>query len=168
MLDNFYRLWFLFCWEFLIYTEDSGIRALNRLMHTLYNSDVWLPRDVALECVRYGIHFREIYGFLAAKSYEKKEVKFCLAPKLHSFEEIIFRMKHQCQLSDWVYNPINESCSLDEDFIGHAAYITRHVSPRLMALRTFNRYLTQIILAWRLWKVNQCLYLFFRSCSIQR
>ncbi len=119
-------------------------------MHLLYHGDVWLPRDVALECVKCGQHFRAAYGFLAAKSHEKKQVKFCLAPKMHAFEEIIFLMEHQAKKSSWVYNPIVESCSLDEDFVGHAAFITRHVSPRLMALRTFDRYLTQILLAWQL------------------
>ena len=46
-----------------------------------------LPRDVALECVKCGQHFRAAYGFLAAKSHERKQVKFCLAPKMHTFEE---------------------------------------------------------------------------------
>ena len=70
-----------------------------------------------------------------ARSREKGQMKFPLIPKIHPLEEILFL------ISQWVLNPMVESCSLDEDFIGHAAYITRHVSPRLMALRTFNRYL---------------------------
>ena len=76
-----------------------------------------------------------------ARSREKGQMKFPLIPKIHPLEEILFLMEHQAKFSQWVLNPMVESCSLDEDFIGHAAYITRHVSPRLMALRTFNRYL---------------------------
>ena len=106
---------------------------------------------MALECVRCGNHFHSSYRFLAARSREKGQMKFPLIPKIHPLEEILFLMEHQAKFSQWVLNPMVESCSLDEDFIGHAAYITRHVSPRLMALRTFNRYLTQIMLAWRSW-----------------
>ena len=129
--------------------KESGVQALNRLMHLLYNGDVWLPNEVATECVRCGQYFRKAYGYLASASRERCELRFPLAPKLHSLEEIIFDL--QVQLGNqWVYNCIVESCSLDEDFIGHCAFITRHVSPRRMALRTFERYFTQIMLAWRI------------------
>ena len=49
---------------------------------------------------------------------------------------------------DFVYNIIAESCSIDEDMVGRMAYITRHVSPRLTAQRTLERYLTQVGFAW--------------------
>ena len=123
--------------------------ALNRFMHLLYNGDVWLPNEVAAECVRCGQYFRKAYGFLAAVSKERCELRFPLAPKLHSLEEIVFDLQVQLG-NEWVYNCIVESCRLDEDFIGHCAFITRHVSPRRMALRTFERYFTQIMLAWRI------------------
>ena len=132
-------------WRF----QESAVKALNRLMHVLYNCDVWVQRDVARECVQCAEHFSSAYRFLAASSHNKRQMRFPLMPKLHPFEEIFFLMKHQLQLSTWTVNPLIESCALDEDFIGHAAYITRHVSPRLMGLRTFNRYLTQIMMAWR-------------------
>lgn len=128
--------------------EESAARALNHLMHVLYNSDMWLSREVALECIKSGTYFRSTYGFLAASSAGKGQTRFPWLPKIHSFEEIIFAMECQCKLSTYVLNPLVESCQLDEDFIGHAAFITRHVSPRLMALRTFNRYLTQIMISW--------------------
>ena len=142
---------FFYCACMPVCAEESGVQALNRLMHLLYNCDVWIPREMALECVRCGNHFHSSYRFLAARSREKGQMKFPLIPKIHPLEEILFLMEHQAKFSQWVLNPMVESCSLDEDFIGHAAYITRHVSPRLMALRTFNRYLTQIMLAWRSW-----------------
>lgn len=129
--------------------KESGVKALNRFMHLLYNGDVWLPRETAAECVRCGRYFRRAYMYIASVSREKGELKFPLTPKLHSLEEIIYNMRLQLG-NDWVFNCIVESCSLDEDFIGHAAFITRHVSPRAMALRTFERYMTQIMLAWRL------------------
>ena len=130
--------------------KESGVQALNRFMHLLYNGDVWLPNQVATECVRCGQYFRKAYGFLAAVSKERCELRFPLAPKLHSLEEIVFDLQVQLG-NEWIYNCIVESCSLDEDFIGHCAFITRHVSPRRMALRTFQRYFTQIMLAWRIW-----------------
>ena len=117
-------------------------------MHLLYNGDVWLPRVVARECVQCGEHFAHAYRYLAAVSFRMGQLRYPMHPKLHSLEEVIFGMQGQME-NEWVYNPIVESCSLDEDFIGHCASITRHVSPRLMSLRTFQRSLTQIMLAWR-------------------
>ena len=131
-------------------TEESASRALNRLMHLLYNGDVWLPRQVAAECVQCGEHFRAAYEFLTASSGAKRQMRFPMHPKLHSFEEIVFRMSDQIRLGNqWIYNPITESCSVDEDFIGHAAYLTRHVHMRTMAWRSFERYLCHLMMAWR-------------------
>ena len=130
--------------------QESAARALNRFMHLIYNGDVFLRRATALEAVRCGQHFRKAYGFLACASQRRRQNRFPITPKLHSFEEIVYKMSRECRASAWVLNPIVESCSLDEDFIGRCAFLTRHVSPRLMTRRTFERYLTQICLAWRL------------------
>lgn len=144
-------LWAHRTWSSLkvLWTKESGARALNKLMHLLYSGDVWLPREVATECVKCIEYFRNTYTFLASVSKNRNEMRFPLAPKLHSLEEIGHAMRVQLHHA-WCMNPIVESCSLDEDFVGHAAFITRHVSPRLMAQRTFERYVTQLMMAWRL------------------
>jgi hypothetical protein len=54
----------------------------------------------------------------------------------------------QAQLADFVMNPACHSCSLDEDFIGRTACISRTVSLRIIAKRTLERYLVHIQLAW--------------------
>ncbi len=84
----------------------------------------------------------------AAQAYENGEAAFPLYPKLHWVHEVAHLMRRQARACDFAYNPASYSCSLDEDFIGRLAAITRCVSPRIIARRTLQRYLAHIQLAW--------------------
>ena len=121
---------------------------MNEMMKLLYHGDVWLPRVNALQVVRYGVHFVESYRFLAFKSKIRRERKFPLVPKLHMVEEVIEQVQFESKLSTWVFNPIVESCSVDEDFIGRSAFLCRSVSPRSTCLRSLQRYLVQLMQVW--------------------
>ena len=79
---------------------------------------------------------------------KRKEIPF--DPKNHSVEEIVHEMDTQCQKSFWIYNPLVESCSVDEDFIGRAAFLARSVSPRSTCVRSLERYLVQLMQVWKL------------------
>ena len=126
------------------------MRSLNAMMRILYHSDVWLQRPFAQKCITYGYHFVEAYRFLAHASLVRRERRFPLIPKMHSVEEIVHEMDTQCQKSFWIYNPLVESCSVDEDFIGRAAFLARSVSPRSTCVRSLERYLVQLMQVWKL------------------
>ena len=130
--------------------QVSAVHALNQLMRTLYNSDIWLRCPVAKECVTNGFHFVKAYRFLARASFLRKERRFPMMPKMHSVEEIISNMDRQSRMAFWVQNPLVESCSVDEDFIGRTAFISRSVSARKTCLRSLERYLVQMCQVWKL------------------
>jgi hypothetical protein len=73
-----------------------------------------------------------------------------MLPKLHAVEEIVKELQVQSQNSFWAYNPLVESCSVDEDFIGRCAFLSRSVSPRATCIRSLQRYLVQILQVWPL------------------
>lgn len=73
---------------------------------------------------------------------------FPLLPKLHFLHEVAFEMKRQAGIASYTFNPAVHSCALDEDAIGRAAAVTRCVSPKLISLRTLQRYLAYIQIAW--------------------
>ena len=73
-----------------------------------------------------------------------------MLPKLHAVEEIVKELQEQTQHSFWAYNPLVESCSVDADFIGRTAFLSRSVSPRATCIRSLQRYLVQILQVWSL------------------
>ena len=81
-------------------------------------------------------------------SYDLGENKFGLIPKVHALHEVAMEMFRQCGMSDWVMNPITETCSVDEDMIGRVAILSRSVSPKIIGRRSLARYLAQINIVW--------------------
>ena len=73
-----------------------------------------------------------------------------MLPKLHAVEEIVKQLEYHTQISFWAYNLLVESCSVDEDFIGRCAFLSRSVSPRATCIRSLQRYLVQILQVWSL------------------
>ena len=131
-------------------SEASGTRALGDFMRVMYTNDVWLPSSVANQLVLSGEHFFNAYTCLASMSHQLAEPRYSLVPKLHFFHEVLYEVKYQCKTlqARWCLNPIVESCSVDEDFVGRLAFVTRHVSPRLITRRSLERYAVQISLLW--------------------
>ena len=121
---------------------------LNRALRILYSSDLWLESIVAVDVADRLVQFLRAYSSLAKYHLLKFENRFAQLPKLHMVHEISFEMRRQAQLSRWVLNPICETCSMDEDFVGRCALLTRSCSPRQCALRSIQRYLAQINITW--------------------
>jgi hypothetical protein len=140
---------FLYTWTSRAYGQlkASAARALNQFISGLYHADLWIPRVEAARIVKHGQYFLKAYCYLAWLSHQKGEPKFSFKPKFHMVQEAVIGLKRGLG-KDFVYNIIAESCSIDEDMVGRMAYITRHVSPRLTAQRTLERYLTQVRFAW--------------------
>ena len=126
----------------------AAARAVNVFMKGLYSNDLWIPSTKAKEIARAGKYFVSAYMYSAFLSSKVGEPKFPLRPKLHMVHEASIWLEIQSQTSSHCLNCLAESCSIDEDFVGRVAYITRHVSPRLMSIRSVERYLSQIQLAW--------------------
>lgn len=128
----------------------AAVKSLNFFMSEMYHCDVWIPSQKSQDISRAGHHFIESYIFLAWLSGKQGEPKFPLKPKLHMVQHASERLMWESQQGSHCLNPIVESCSIDEDFVGRLAFLSRHVSARLMATRSLERYLTQVNFAWRL------------------
>ena len=117
-------------------------------MRSLYRSNVWISRDEAGSINLAGRHFLTAYARLAFLSWEQREARYALQPKLHMLWHIVDTMVAQTVSFDWIENPMAQSCAMDEDFIGRFCVLTRSVSPRLRVQRAMERYLTQVLLIW--------------------
>jgi hypothetical protein len=135
----------------MLESEASSSRALNQWMRALYRQNLWIHASEASRICRAGQHFLNAYARLAQLSCERKILRFALIPKGHLLHHIIYSMVEQVQTagpSGYVENPMSQSCSVDEDFIGRFCALTRSVSPRMRIQRSLERYLTQVQLRW--------------------
>ena len=128
--------------------QEYGTIRLNRALRILYNSDLWLENLIAIDVADCLLQFLRAYGKLAKIHAHECEARFGLLPKLHFIHEIENELRRQARVASWVLNPICETCSMDEDFVGKCAYLTRCVDARTCALRSIQRYLAQLSIRW--------------------
>jgi len=128
--------------------KEHGCKKINFFFRSLYAGDLWLERAYAKTLANALLQFVRAYLLLAHMSYELGENKFGLIPKVHALHEVAMEMFRQCDVSEWVLNPIAETCSVDEDMIGRVAVLSRSVSPKIIARRSLARYLAQINIVW--------------------
>ena len=128
--------------------EAHGNKEINDFFRSLYKSDLWLEKTYTQSMAAKLLQFIRVYVHLAWKSFEKFENKFALVPKVHALHEVQEEMVRQAAVSQWVLNPICETCSVDEDLIGRVAILTRRVSPKIIGKRALARYLAQINIVW--------------------
>ena len=126
---------------------------MNKFMRGIYSQDVFMESDVGAELSNYLYSFVKSYLFQAAAAYNLGLKFFGLYPKLHWVHEVAYQLRRQSRKASACLNPAVHSCSLDEDFIGRVAALSREVSPRLVPQRLLERYLAHIQICWaRKWK----------------
>ena len=136
-----------------VYTasKTSASRALNYWVAQLFKAELFIPPEMAKKTNAAGIHFLAAYSRLARLSMEQHELRFTLLPKVHMYWHVIFNMVDQASFCGEVENPMAQSCSVDEDFIGRFCALTRAVSPRKRLQRAIERYLTHVALLWKIY-----------------
>ena len=117
-------------------------------MRGIYSNDVFIDRSEGLELSNALYAFIKAYAFEAHASYNKGVSAFATYPKIHFLHEVAHTMKWECHKCGICIKPATFSCSIDEDFIGRTAAITRCVAARIMAKRTLQRYLCLFQCAW--------------------
>ena len=133
--------WFCCC-------KAAGTERINYFMRGIYSNDVLIPSALAADLSGALHDFVRAYMFEAAAAHQVQSSFFPLMPKLHSLHEIGHELLRQSKIAEFCVNPAAHSCSLDEDFIGRCAAVSRTVSPRVIAKRTLERYLAHIQVAW--------------------
>lgn len=133
---------------FLFADKAAGTKQINVFMRGIYSSDVLMRSSVGATLATALRDFIRAYMWEAYSACQLGLQYFGLYPKLHSLHEIAHELRRQTLISPWCVNPAAHSCSLDEDFIGRVAVISRQVSPRLIPMRTIQRYLAHINIAW--------------------
>lgn len=118
----------------------SACRGIATCMRTMLESGLWMGGAEAEAAGRAGFHFVQCYGKLVRYFFDQGMCLYNLVPKLHAWHHIcLFLMDGGPR--GFALNPLSYSCFQDEDFVGRVSRISRRVSPKLLHLRTIQRYL---------------------------
>ena len=125
-----------------------AVRSINACFRILYQGGLWLPQDEARLAGTLGRHWLRCYAQLASLAFQSQKLRFPLVVKLHMVDHAMRDVLLQCGVADWVWNPLGDSVQHDEDFIGHAARLSRRVGAVSQAQRVLERYRTKAMKAW--------------------
>lgn len=132
----------------LLRCEAFGTKSVNSFVRGMYSNDLFIPSAVAAGLSSNLRDFIRSHLYLAHSSYQLGLSHFLLVPKLHACHEIAHEMRRQASIASYAFNVAAHTCSLDEDFIGRCAAVSRCISPRLICQRTLERYLCGIQISW--------------------
>ena len=156
-LTSLFCRWFEdFCKENLERLEQGSLLhlayeaavALNSFTRMLYDSEVFIHGERALQIAENGETFLYLYRRLAERAFETKRQLYPLLPKVHSLDHIIHALALQGKIKGMAWNPLILGNQMEEDFIGRPSRISRRVSPLQTSLRTLQRYLISAQAAW--------------------
>ena len=143
--------WFMFVKQ--LHPEALGTEKINAFMRGIYSHDAFIPGEEALTLSGFLHAFVSAYLHGAYAAFVAGVQAYPLFPKLHALHEVAHKMCRQAKACGHAMNPAMMSCSVDEDFIGRFAAVSRCVSPKLIARRAIERYLAHIQIAWaRAWR----------------
>lgn len=131
-----------------IYPEAFGTKQVNLFFRGIYQSDALMKSEKGKELSDALYNFISAYLWEASRAYRDGVAAFPLYPKLHAVHEVAFIMRRQCRLYPYCQNPCVHACATDEDFIGRCASLSRSVSPKLIPMRTLQRYLCHLQILW--------------------
>ena len=131
-----------------MFAEAFGTRKINDFMRGIYQNDFFIESATATALANDLRSFIRAYLWLAQYSYSQGIPSFPLLPKLHFLQEVSFTLARQARVAKFAINPAAHCCSMDEDFIGRTAAVSRCVSPKLMCRRTLERWLCHLQMAW--------------------
>jgi hypothetical protein len=138
--------WFMFVKQ--LHPEALGTEKINAFMRGIYSHDAFIPGEEALTLSGFLHAFVSAYLHGAYAAFVAGVQAYPLFPKLHALHEVAHKMCRQAKACGHAMNPAMMSCSVDEDFIGRFAAVSRCVSPKLIARRAIERYLAHIQIAW--------------------
>ncbi|CAE7278836.1 unnamed protein product, partial [Symbiodinium sp. CCMP2456] len=101
--------------------------AVNLAFQLLYEGGLWIPQATAQRVGNLGRFWLQAYAILAAKAHSEGFLRFPLHTKLHYLDHAFRQLQGQAAQCSWVYNILNESVQMDEDFVGQQARLSRRV-----------------------------------------
>lgn len=144
MVGNFVQHWLDqrdVSYSRLLQECKRAVAFIDRCMHLIYSSDIFLSSADAKEVWSTGLSFLASYQRLAVMSYNRGRNLFSFMPKAHALAELWWDLKDQSEHgpNEFCLNPLIYACQIDEDYIGRTSRLARRVSAPQSVRRTIER-----------------------------
>ena len=120
------------------------ISGLNKFVSCLYRAGLWIPLEDTLTVLEAGDLFLSAYTLCTKLAYTASPplFLFCVKPKLHYVHHTVETLRWQVQHQfEHAYNPMSESCQMDEDLVGTTCRLARRVPVSTGIATAVGRYL---------------------------
>ena len=116
----------------------------------MYLAPLWIDAAEAKVIAGHGLKFLELFHQLAQQASREKRALFLYNSKIHMNDHIFRNLAWEAEMAPVAMNPMSWGVQLDEDLIGKASRLTRHVSskPAFTIKRTLQRWLIAGFSAW--------------------
>ena len=119
----------------------EGTEAMNRSMEVLYQSDLFLDAQTALQVGTLGLRFLRRFAVLAKRSHQAGKALWCLIPKLHVLHHVYLNLVLQAECGKLSISPLALANQLNEDWVGRPSRLSRRVDVRKAPTRVLQRLL---------------------------
>ena len=116
----------------------------------MYLAPLWIPSDEAKIISDHGFRYLRCFRSLAEQASRAGTPLFLYNTKIHMMTHILRNLEWEAELAEFCLNPLVLGVQLDEDLIGKASRLARHVSsaPYFTIKRTLQRWLIASYTSW--------------------
>ena len=131
-------------------SKANATVEIDLCFRKMYVAPLWIPAAKAREIAGHGLKYLETFQAMARKAKEEGRALFLFNSKIHMNDHIFRNLAWDAEMAELSLNPLAWGVQLDEDLIGKAARLTRHVSskPVFTIRRTLQRWLIAAHCAW--------------------
>lgn len=144
-------------WELYKTCIYEAVKAGNMFLSILYRNGLWLKPSAASAAAHAGMDFCLRYRECSELAWRANKTRFKLPPKFHAYVHIVHGVIEQlgklpgdvlnADLPS-VFNPLAQSCQMDEDMVGHIASLSRSSVPKSVHEKTIGVYLMNLQAKW--------------------
>ena len=130
--------------------KATALMEINLCFRKMYVAPLWIPKQKAKNIAEHGLKYLELFQLLARKASTERRPLFLFNSKVHMNDHIFRNLAWEAEMGDYALNPLVWGVQLDEDLIGKASRLTRHVSsiPHFTIRRSLQRWLIAGYHAW--------------------
>ena len=130
--------------------KADAAKAINLCFEEMYLLPLWIPASDAKRICGYAFCYLRLYQQMAVQASQEGRMLFLFNAKSHMLSHIFRVLSWESELSSLCMNPLCWGVQLDEDLIGKASRVSRHVTskPHFQIRRTLERWLISSQFAW--------------------
>lgn len=130
--------------------EAEAANEINMCFRKLFKAPLWIPKNDAKEICKHASNYLQLYQSLAWQASQERRPLFLFNAKVHMLSHVFRNLEWEAELSEFCLNVMVWGVQLDEDLVGKASRLARHVSskPAWTIERTLQRWLIASYAAW--------------------